>query len=109
MAHNLKEPWRRMIHHVNDSERLSGRKMLQITCGGATAGGVLYSLDPLERLPVPIALAIGGVGGLLVGAGGTGLWPLKVPVIIGPPSVPIPAKLLLLPWLLALFWRGISF
>ena len=44
-----------------------------------------------------MARAMGGVGGLLVGAGGTGLCPLSVPVIIGAPSVPIPAKLLLLP------------
>lgn len=40
------------------------------TWGGATAGGVLYSRDPLLRDPVDL-IAEGGVGGLVVGAGPT--------------------------------------
>lgn len=41
---------------------------LQLTCGGATAGGVRYSLEPREREDTE-RLAWGGVGGLVVGAG----------------------------------------
>ena len=39
------------------------------TWGGLTTGGVLYSLDPLLRVPDPYLTACGGVGGLVVGAG----------------------------------------
>lgn len=66
------------------------------TCGGATAGGVRYSLDPLVKLPVPRPRASGGVGGLLVGAGGTGLCPLNVPECTVELNEPIPTRLLLL-------------
>lgn len=78
---SLKEPFQNNLLKLKKIDT----NCILSTCGGATAGGVLYSLDPLERLPVPMARVIGGVGGLLVGAGGTGLCPLKVPVIIGPP------------------------
>jgi hypothetical protein len=60
-----------------------------LTWGGATAGGVLYSLDPLLRLP-PVRTAWGGVGGFVVGAG---------PTIAPMPLVDTEPSDWMLPWL----------
>ena len=65
-------------------------RAIWLTWGGATAGGVLYSLEPLLRLP-PVRTAWGGVGGLVVGAG-----PTMAPEI---PVVDTEPRDCMLPWL----------